>query len=70
MPASSSLTAPVIGHLADLGKGATGEPPGLLTVLAKMADPRRRRGAASSQRTARTGHENSFMMTAGALRGV
>jgi DDE_Tnp_1-associated len=45
MPASSSaLTAPVTGHLADLAKGATGEPPGLLAVLAKMADPQHRRG--------------------------
>jgi len=45
MPAwSSSLTVPVLGHLADLAKGATGEPPGLLAVLAKMADPRHRRG--------------------------
>ncbi len=45
MPASqSSLTVPVIGHLAGLGQGAAGEPPGLLAVLAKMADPRHRRG--------------------------
>ncbi len=45
MPASSSsLTAPVICHLADLAKTAPGEPPGLLAVLAKVADPRQRRG--------------------------
>src|SRR6266480_4447292 len=45
MPASSSsLNAPVIGYLADLAKTAPGEPPGLLTVLAKVADPRHRRG--------------------------
>jgi hypothetical protein len=45
MPASSSsLTAPVLGHLADLAQGARGEPPGLLAALAKMADPRHRRG--------------------------
>jgi predicted transposase YbfD/YdcC len=45
MPASSSsLTASVIGHLADLAKDAAGEPPGLLAVLARVADPRHRRG--------------------------
>src|SRR5215471_21177881 len=45
MPAlSSSLTAPVIGHLADLAKGAAGEPPGLLAALGRVADPRHRRG--------------------------
>jgi hypothetical protein len=45
MPAlSSSLTAPVIGHLADLAEGAAGEPPGLLAVLGRVADPRHRRG--------------------------
>jgi predicted transposase YbfD/YdcC len=45
MPAlSSSLTAPVIGHLADLAEGAAGEPPGLLAVLGRVADPRYRRG--------------------------
>src|SRR5690349_6213709 len=45
MPAlSSSLTAPVIGHLADLAEDAAGEPPGLLAVLGRVADPRHRRG--------------------------
>jgi predicted transposase YbfD/YdcC len=45
MPASSSsLTAPVIGHLASLAEAARGEPPGLLMVLATVADPRHRRG--------------------------
>jgi hypothetical protein len=45
MPAlSSSLTAPVIGHLADLAEDAAGEPPGLLAVLGGVADPRHRRG--------------------------
>ena len=45
MPApSSSRIDPVIGHLAELAGGAAGEPPGLLAVLAGMADPRRRRG--------------------------
>jgi predicted transposase YbfD/YdcC len=45
MPAlSSSLTAPVTGHLADLAEDAAGEPPGLLAVLGRVADPRHRRG--------------------------
>jgi predicted transposase YbfD/YdcC len=45
MPApSSSRIAPVIGHLAELLDGATGDSPGLLAVLANMADPRHRRG--------------------------
>ena len=45
MPAlSSSLTASVIGHLADLTEDAVGEPPDLLAVLARVADPRHRRG--------------------------
>ena len=45
MPASpSSLTAAVLGHLAGLAQRGAGEPPGLLAVLAKMADPRHRRG--------------------------
>ncbi len=44
MPASSSLTAPVAGHLADLAEDAAGEPPGLLAVLGRVAGPRHRRG--------------------------
>jgi predicted transposase YbfD/YdcC len=45
MPASSSsLTAPVVGHLAGLAKDVEGEPPGLLAVLATVTDPRHRRG--------------------------
>ncbi len=45
MPASSSsLTAPVLGHLADLAEGAAANPPGLLAVLAKVTDPRHRLG--------------------------
>jgi predicted transposase YbfD/YdcC len=45
MPASSSsLIAPAIGHLADLVGDAAGDSPGLLAVLAGVADPRHRRG--------------------------
>jgi predicted transposase YbfD/YdcC len=45
MPAlSSSLTAPVVGHLADLAEDAAREPPGLLAALGRVADPRHRRG--------------------------
>ena len=45
MPASSSsLTVPVIGHLAELASEVAGESPRLLAVLAKITDPRRRRG--------------------------
>ena len=45
MPASSSSPIdPAIDHLADLAEGASGEPPGLLAVLARVADPRCRRG--------------------------
>ena len=44
MPAqSSSPIDPAIGHLASLAKGAE-DPPGLLAMLAKVADPRLRRG--------------------------
>ena len=44
MPAlSSSPIDPAIGHLADLADDAE-DPPGLLTVLAKVTDPRHRRG--------------------------
>jgi predicted transposase YbfD/YdcC len=41
---SSSPTAPVLGQLADLAEGAGGDPPGLLALLAKVTDPRHRRG--------------------------
>src|SRR5215831_15131438 len=45
MPAlSSSRMDPVICHLADLAGDAAQEPPGLLAVLARVADPRHRRG--------------------------
>lgn len=45
MPAlSSSPIDTVIGHLADLAEDAAEDPPGLLTVLTRVADPRRRRG--------------------------
>jgi DDE_Tnp_1-associated len=45
MPApSSSRIDLAIGHLADLAGGATGDSPGLLMVLAGVADPRHRRG--------------------------
>jgi predicted transposase YbfD/YdcC len=45
MPApSSSLTDPVIGHLAGLAGDAADDAAGLLAVLAKVADPRHRRG--------------------------
>jgi hypothetical protein len=40
---SSSPIDPAIGHLAALAGGAE-DPPGLLAVLAKVADPRHRRG--------------------------
>jgi predicted transposase YbfD/YdcC len=45
MPASpSSLIDPAIGHLVQLAGDAPKEQPGLLGVLARVADPRRRRG--------------------------
>lgn len=45
MPAPSSFRIdPVIGHLAELAGDTAGDSPGLLAVLARMADPRRRRG--------------------------
>jgi DDE_Tnp_1-associated/Transposase DDE domain len=45
MPAlSSSPIDRAIGHLADLVEGAGEGPPGLLAVLARVADPRCRRG--------------------------
>ena len=40
---SSSPIDPAIGHLASLAKGAE-YPAGLLPMLAKVADPRHRRG--------------------------
>jgi hypothetical protein len=44
MPASSSsLTAPVFGRLADLAEGTAEDAPGLLALLAKVIDSRRRR---------------------------
>src|SRR5258707_10756471 len=45
LPASSSSPIhPVLGHLADLAGDAAEDPPGLLAVLARAADPRHRRG--------------------------
>ena len=45
MPAlSSSPIDPAVGHLADLARDAADDPPGLLAVLAGVADPRHRRG--------------------------
>jgi predicted transposase YbfD/YdcC len=45
MPApSSSPIDPALGHLAGLAKDAAGDRPGLLAVLAKVTDPRHRRG--------------------------
>jgi len=45
MPApSSSPIDPAIGHLAGLAEDAGNGPPGLLAVLAKVSDPRCRRG--------------------------
>jgi len=45
MPAPpSSLIEPALGHLVRLAAEATGEQPGLLGVLARVADPRHRRG--------------------------
>ena len=44
MPApSSSPTDPAVGHLAGLAEGADG-PLGVLAMLARVADPRHRRG--------------------------
>lgn len=40
----SSPIDPAIGHLADLAEDAAADPPGLLGVLARVADPRHRRG--------------------------
>src|SRR5258706_6241741 len=45
MPAPpSSLIDPAIGHLVELAPDAPEDQPGLLGVLARVADPRRRRG--------------------------
>jgi predicted transposase YbfD/YdcC len=46
MPASSSSSpaAPVLGQLADLAKDTAEDAPGLLALLARVADPRCRRG--------------------------
>jgi predicted transposase YbfD/YdcC len=45
MPASpSSLIDPAIGHLVDVARDVSQEQPGLLRVLARVADPRHRRG--------------------------
>jgi predicted transposase YbfD/YdcC len=45
MPAPpSSLISPALGHLVELAGDTAGEQPGLLEVLARVADPRRRRG--------------------------
>jgi predicted transposase YbfD/YdcC len=45
MPAlSSSPIDPAVGHLADLARDAADDPPGLLAMLAGVADPRHRRG--------------------------
>jgi predicted transposase YbfD/YdcC len=45
MPApSSSPIDPALGHLADLAMDAAEDRPGLLVMLAKVADPRHRRG--------------------------
>jgi DDE_Tnp_1-associated len=40
----SSPIDPAIGHLADLAEDAAEDAPGLLGVLARVADPRHRRG--------------------------
>src|SRR5215470_18353514 len=45
MPASSSLpTSPVFGQLADLAEATGEDAPGLLALLARVTDPRYRRG--------------------------
>jgi len=45
MPASSSSPIdPAVGHLAGLAEEAADDPPGLLAVLGRAADPRHRRG--------------------------
>ena len=45
MPASSSSpTSPVLGQLADLAEATGEDAPGLLALLARVTDPRHRRG--------------------------
>jgi hypothetical protein len=45
MPASSSSpTAAVLGQLADLATDTAEDAPGLLALLARVTDPRHRRG--------------------------
>ena len=45
MPAPpSSLIDPAVSHLVELSGDATGEQPGLLGLLARVVDPRHRRG--------------------------
>ena len=45
MPAPpSSLIDPALGHLVELAGDVTGQQPGLLELLARVADPRHRRG--------------------------
>jgi hypothetical protein len=45
MPASSSSPVdPSVGRVADLAEEAAEDPPGLLAVLGRVADPRHRRG--------------------------
>src|ERR1022692_4123839 len=45
MPAPPSLLIdPAIGHLVDVARDVAAERPGLLGVLARVADPGRRRG--------------------------
>jgi hypothetical protein len=45
MPASSSSPIdPAVGHLAGLAEEAADDPPSLLAVLGRVADPRHRRG--------------------------
>ena len=40
----SSLIDPAIGHLVDVAQDVSAERPGLLVLLARVADPRHRRG--------------------------
>jgi hypothetical protein len=47
---SSSPIDPAIGHLADLADDAQEGSPGLLGVLARVADPRQRRAYATGWR--------------------
>jgi hypothetical protein len=50
MPASSSLIVLAVWRLADLAGDAPEDSPGLLAVLAKVADLRHRRGCAADWR--------------------